>query len=758
MKEILIFLLLFLNLYLISSLNKSIIFTNPYLSNKTYNPINSKIIILSKIIIISELQLIQSISPNRVLNGKINLDGGANPIGSVSVIEDRNTSVSLFIQNRFMILKHYDKYYYNSYALSPDFFAFIDDSNTKYFIIENKLYKINGDNWGKYSFEFKQNLNFSYIDIIKGNPIIIYGTKYRKLCFYYIESDTLIYSDLEIINDTNISCKLLLNNSFVCIYSQNEQVRLSILYKANDQNVIANITYSDFNNINFFSEISELIIYDTDKTDYKIICGRRKDNIGNINCILANFIFQLSTTNNGAGFGTYGGDLFDGDKSNSYCGDANLPCINKEIKFYSINEINTTFSFNESNCNYTMFKSEYLICCGNIDVIICERRDKNFTLINSFNLTLNGNIKNLVLENHNDTHVELLYYNETLDKIYGYLIYPPKCNDINLALINNGSSFINLNDLFERNTNTNYYISFDTISSDNINIKINNNDINNLWEKINLESSDNKLYYDFYNIQERKNIIINYNISIEETYSDLCTISISFKSCYDSCEKCSLSKEDSNITSHNCIKCKEEYYPFPDSSNCFSEKEIHDINFSYYFFNRQNKTFQECSPECLTCKGPNENDCLSCKNESILVNNGKCLVHQNEVLIYNDNVIESSKLDEESSNSRIETENDVPTDKIISYISKIENTSHENGNEPCNENLFLALNGEYVSICPNDTYGFSLNKTCLPSCPNDYEKDQKQKKCVKKIEHTTSTEFKEQIYKNITDFINTLNS
>ena len=244
--------------------------------------------------------------------------------------------------------------------------------------------------------------------------------------------------------------------------------------------MIANLTHSDFTNINFFSEISELIIYDTDNTDYKIICGRRKDNIDNINCILANFIFQLSAANKDDDFVKYGRDLFGWGKSNSCCGDANLPIINKEIKFYSINEINTTFSFDESNCNYTMFKSEYFICCGNIDVIICERRDKNFTLINSFNLTLNGNIKNLVLENHNDTNVEILYYNETLDKIYGYLIYPPKCNDINLTLINNGSFFINLNDLFERNTNTNYYISFDTISSDNIKIKINNNDINNL--------------------------------------------------------------------------------------------------------------------------------------------------------------------------------------------------------------------------------------------------------------------------------------
>ena len=84
------------------------------------------------------------------------------------------------------------------------------------------------------------------------------------------------------------------------------------------------------------------------------------------------------------------------------------------------------------------------------------------------------------------------------------------------------------------------------------------------------------------------------------------------------------------------------------------------------------------------------------------------------------------------SNSRIGTENDVPTVKIVSYISNIENNSHENVSETYNENLYLALNGDYVSICPNDTYGFSLNKTCLQYCPSDYEKDQKQKNMLKK--------------------------
>lgn len=126
--------------------------------------------------------------------------------------------------------------------------------------------------------------------------------------------------------------------------------------------------------------------------------------------------------------------------------------LNKnESKFHlrihsdEIKDINTTFSSDENNCNYTMFKSEFLICCGNIDIIICERRDMDFKLIGSFNLTLKGNIKNLTLENHNDTYVELLYSNETLGdgniyNIYEYDIYPPKCKNINIIQINNGNS------------------------------------------------------------------------------------------------------------------------------------------------------------------------------------------------------------------------------------------------------------------------------------------------------------------------------
>ena len=578
MEVILRLLLLFFNIYLISPSNDELILNNPNLSNKTYNPANYKIIILSNSTI-TNYQTIQSISSIQETEETGDILKGATKFSQYPELVDivaNKSNKSQSIQSSFMILKHYDKLYHNSYALSSNLFTFIDHlNNTKYLVMENKLYVIKEENFGNYSFEFIQNLNFSYIDYIKGNQYsqhneyIIYGIKNNILCFFYIDSHKLIYSDIENIENTNVSCKSSINSTFICIYSKINQVKLSILNKTNDQHM-ANVHTFELNNIKFFSDINEPIIYDTDKIGSKIICGRKNSDI---KCSLANFSFHHR--NEQAIF--LGGRLLN---------NVNILFNYYEIIFYNISEINSTFSFNENNCNYARFISEYLICCGNLGVIICERREMNLRQVYFFNITLNGNIKNLIIENHNDSYLELLYYNETLESnnIYEYLIYPPKCKDINLELFNNGSSVINLDNLFERKTNTNYYISFDTSFSEDliININTNNNSINNLREKIKLELSDIKLYYDFKNIMQNK-ITINYNISIEETYSDSCTISIIFKNCYNSCKECSLSEEDSHPNSHNCIKCKENYYQFPNSSNCFTEEEIKINNFSYYF-------------------------------------------------------------------------------------------------------------------------------------------------------------------------------
>ena len=84
----------------------------------------------------------------------------------------------------------------------------------------------------------------------------------------------------------------------------------------------------------------------------------------------------------------------------------------------------------------------------------------------------------------------------------------------------------------------------------------------------------------------------------------------------------------------------------------------------------------------------------------------------------------------------------------------------EDGNciEECEDNLFLTSNGVFVSICPNNTYEFSPNNTCLEFCPEDYEKNYELSKCIKKLEFISSNEFKKQIIKNISIYINMTNS
>ena len=308
-------------------------------------------------------------------------------------------------------------------------------------ILENNLYKVINDANEIFQIDFIRNLNFSFIDCINANKQAkyeqpenyiykintIYGKENEEIYFYYIDSDIYIFSGIENI-DNNISCKLLKffsKDFFICIYSQKNITKLSILYYTNEKQIIILHTYEVFNNI-FFQEINDdLFLYDTDSINIKIICVRKNDNNSdNIKRILVNIIFHSKNT----------GIIY---ISQEYMDDEN---VNFEINFYGISEIVTTFSFNLNNCNYAMFKSEYLFCCGKNGEINCERRDINLQLINIFDLILSENIKNLTIENHNNTFIELLYYEEKSESknIYEYYIYPPECNNINkISNINN---------------------------------------------------------------------------------------------------------------------------------------------------------------------------------------------------------------------------------------------------------------------------------------------------------------------------------
>ena len=100
--------------------------------------------------------------------------------------------------------------------------------------------------------------------------------------------------------------------------------------------------------------------------------------------------------------------------------------------------------------------------------------------------------------------------------IYEYYIYPPKCDDINRIL--NGIKIYNLDldDLFEK-TNTKYYLFLDSNSIKDLKININDNQLD---KKNQLKSIKTFLIFTSDQANIINNIEINYNISIDETYSD----------------------------------------------------------------------------------------------------------------------------------------------------------------------------------------------------------------------------------------------
>ena len=331
-------LFLFVNLYLILPLKGELTFSNPYKSNKTSNPINYKIILSGRVEFLHETDLIPLVQGTNLQSVLPQSQSWTQSYAELS------TPIS------YNILEHYDKLIHESYVLSPNFFAFEDNSNFIYLILGKKLYKINTNDNPVHPTQVELEINspFLFIDYIIGTKqsfpnqkeTIIYGMENETLFFYYIDSKNLIYSELKDI-DAYISCKLILNNSFICIYSEIDEIKLSILNNTNDNHMETLHTYNDSSN-NFFKEINEPIIYDTDFHNLKILCGRRKDNINSIKCILANLTFIQKN---------------DGNED-------------FEIKFDNISGINATFSFKENNCNYAMFNSEFIFCCGNKDVVI----------------------------------------------------------------------------------------------------------------------------------------------------------------------------------------------------------------------------------------------------------------------------------------------------------------------------------------------------------------------------------------------------
>ena len=307
------------------------------------------------------------------------------------------------------------------------------------------------------------------------NEVIIYGKNGQKIFFHYIKeknSYNLIINDVD--DDKQISCKLAKQSINICALSQNGQIKLKfiahIFFSRSEKDIGLDEKYSI--DVPQFNNHENAIIYDTENSQYKIICANKKGE-SNIECLAV--YFDIS-------FG-----LVSGKMEYSF-----------SVNIIEINDYQGSFTNSLDNCNFTRFNSEYLICCGKTNSIKCTRRYWNFSLINDFTLNLPGKISNLTLKSNED-NIQLLYHSQTEieNSLYEYSIYPPTCIETSLELTTYGTGELNINDLFQRVTDTNYYISFKDIPTNHGFVKVNDESFvgRTSVDPILLEDKENIFYF-----------------------------------------------------------------------------------------------------------------------------------------------------------------------------------------------------------------------------------------------------------------------
>ena len=146
---------------------------------------------------------------------------------------------------------------------------------------------------------------------------------------------------------------------------------------------------------------------------------------------------------------------------------------------------------------------------------------------------------------------------------------------------------VNISDLFERKTNTNYYIYFNRNIFSYVTFKLGEHTFKNTDNMIYLDPNIDKLNIVFKNDRIISNYIINYIISIDETYSSQCSIILTTNDssitngeielieesndfeddtesyCYILCAQCDMGPSmirNEIIISQNYISCKNGYH------------------------------------------------------------------------------------------------------------------------------------------------------------------------------------------------------
>ena len=507
------------------------------------------------------------------------------------------------------------------------------------------------------------------------NETIIYGIRNNDIIFYYFNesSKKTVEYELKGSDIFNISCRMFEEDKYICSFTTELYFRTCIF------SCLKNLTCIQLRCGNDNTKIySDGFIYDTLNSNVKLLIAKN-----NVNCSFdwANIIID------------------------SINGIYTLSQISVLSRDYNAGNCET------KNCDFIQFYSEYLFCCACQGYIICTRFDLNFQLINQFKSIIIGKNSNLQIFN-NEKYVSIYFINSLSDNkgLNRINIYPPSCKNLTKEIKKDEDVDISVNQLLDRKSDIKYYLTFIEFETDKLTIKFKENNVIFRIGETHRIKNDNDLDLIFSLILDNNimdnHLYVIYNISMEETYNDICSIDLIVNQndvdlttiistiehviessmektveimysiniiCHETCESCSSIPEKNNegeIINQNCINCTDGYHLLSNTTNCYDDS----ILSRGYYLSSINYEYYKCNHQCRTCKEISTNE------------NPNCL------------------------------------------------------------------------SCSNNTFLFRLNNSCINSCPYNYEANNELNKCeLKNLEKASIEEFKNEIMNNISSFINSSN-
>ena len=429
---------------------------------------------------------------------------------------------------------------------------------------------------------------------ISTDEIIIYG-KYStsNIIFSFMKAGYAYAVSISPNLEDKMNCKKIENSKYICaVIHDNVVYILVFIYKQGRLKCeMQNLSKVQFNGL--LNTHTDVEIYDTTSSTSKIVCAKNI-NTNNIEClaVIINFSYTLL-----------------------------LCLISVEVQRTPIIIQFPIKPENNGACILQGFLSEILFCCSGSNLIRCTRLQSNYEVIASFDIEFPGEntLKTILTDTSN--YVSLFFENNySSKKVYEYYIYPPTCKNLNYVIIVHHSinedregNEDDINDLFERKTNTEYYFEFETLPDNYGDLMINGKKMSLGNNTKFLIENGNSYTIDFNSTNDNiiTNFSIPYKISIFETYSVQCTINLTILPCYISCTQCTKSDSESDSQNHNCIeaKCKDNYYPAPVVvTNCFSEEEKEHN----WYLDIMTDRFDFCDSTCYSCYQKDKNNCLTC--------------------------------------------------------------------------------------------------------------------------------------------------